>query len=118
MSEPATPPTSLLVACLCAAWCRVCESYQQEFAQLAQRYPQVRFRWVDVEDEAALVDDLDVETFPTLLIGRGEHLAFAGPVPPQLGSAERLISAALDGGGQPGTDPAAQALLRRLQAGG
>ena len=64
------------------------------------------------------MDDTLLADVDELVANCDEHLAFAGPVPPQLGSAERLISAALDGGGQPGTDPAAQALLRRLQAGG
>jgi hypothetical protein len=31
----------------------------------------VRWEWLDVEDREDLVDDVDVETFPTLLIGQG-----------------------------------------------
>lgn len=112
----------LLVACLCAAWCRVCDGYHDDFVQLRQQFPQLQFVWVDIEDDAELVDDLEVETFPTLLIGQGEHVAFFGPVLPQIGAAQRLIQAAVEdpamrasGAAPAGTAAAAQALLSRLR---
>ena len=102
-----------LVACLCAGWCRVCDSYHEVFAALRLQNPGYRFVWVDIEDDAELVGDLEVETFPTLLIGVGERLRFIGPVTPQLDTAQRL----LDADGQVvDASPAAQALLVRLQS--
>jgi thiol-disulfide isomerase/thioredoxin len=73
------------VACLCAAWCRTCESYQQVFEAACAELPQqgLRVRWIDIEDEAELIGDLDIETFPTLLIADDEHVRFAGPLTPQ-----------------------------------
>ncbi|MCH7345425.1 thioredoxin family protein [Pelomonas sp. CA6] len=113
LPEDTASADPLLVACLCAAWCRVCESYRAEFAELRRRHPETRFVWVDIEDDAELVDELEVETFPTLLIGQGERLRFIGPVAPQLAPAQRLIAAARESGPSP-ADPAAQALLHRL----
>jgi thioredoxin-like negative regulator of GroEL len=106
---------AILVACLCAAWCRVCEGYHETFAALREQHPGYRFVWVDIEDDAELVGDLDVETFPTLLVGEGQQLRFIGPVMPQLASAQRLL-AALEPTAAPPASPAAQALLARLQS--
>lgn len=79
------------VVCLCAAWCGTCREYEATFAQLQQALPQHRYRWIDIEDEADFVGDVDVETFPTLLVAWQGQVMFAGPVLPRLGDAQRLI---------------------------
>ena len=63
---------SLLVACLCAAWCTTCDAYRPLLAALAAARPALRFAWIDIEDDAdALGDDaLDIETFPTVMVLR------------------------------------------------
>jgi thioredoxin 1 len=81
------------VACLCAAWCDVCRQYRPAFEALAARHPDKRFVWVDVEDEADIVGDFDVDNFPTLLIQRGDAVAFFGTVLPDAGQAHRLVQA-------------------------
>lgn len=106
--------TTPLVACLCAGWCRVCDNYHEVFAQLRERHPGVRFVWVDIEDDEELVGDLEVETFPTLLVGEGSQLRFIGPVTPHLATAERLLASLTDTGSAKAS-PAALALLARLQ---
>ena len=108
------PANSPLVACLCAAWCQTCDGYNEVFAALGQANPGLRFIWIDIEDEAELVGDVDVETFPTLLIGIGGELRFIGPVTPQLGTAQRLLDSAL-ASSLAAPAPAALALLARLQ---
>ncbi len=80
-----------LVSCLCAEWCGTCREYRPGFEALAQKFPGVAFRWVDVEDEPALVGDLDVENFPTLVIQRGHDVLFFGPMLPMLHLLERLL---------------------------
>jgi thiol-disulfide isomerase/thioredoxin len=90
----APSPEPLLVACLCAAWCRLCNSYADTFAELARHHPAHRFVYVDVEDEAELVHAVDVENFPTLLIAAGDELRFLGVITPQPGTLERLLRAA------------------------
>ncbi|WP_211462572.1 thioredoxin family protein [Collimonas silvisoli] len=82
-----------VVACLCAAWCGSCREYFTSFTALAQRHPQVQFAWIDIEDQAELIGDLDVDDFPTLLIQRGNVVAFLGPVEMDLRLAERILLA-------------------------
>ncbi|KQV59609.1 thioredoxin family protein [Duganella sp. Root336D2] len=81
----------LVVTCLCAAWCGTCASYRAVFEELASRHPDKYFLWVDIEDHADLVGDLDVENFPTLLIQRREHVAFFGTMLPDPNVAHRLL---------------------------
>jgi thiol-disulfide isomerase/thioredoxin len=83
----------MIVACLCAAWCGTCASYRAVFEELASRHPDKYFLWVDIEDHADLVGDLDVENFPTLLIQRHENVAFFGTMLPDPKVAHRLIEA-------------------------
>ena len=87
------------VACLCAAWCGTCASYRADFDGLAARHPDKTFVWIDIEDQADVVGDLDVENFPTLLLQHGDTVAFFGTVVPDPQVAERLIvsQAALGG---------------------
>jgi thioredoxin len=107
------PP--LVVACLCAAWCSSCREYRATFDGVARTFTQVRFLWVDVEDDAALLDGVEVENFPTLLIGRGGAARFFGPLTPHAEVLSRLVRAHVS---QPGAaalpDPVLATLLARL----
>lgn len=86
-----TPDPSILVACLCAEWCGVCRDYRSAFEQVQSRFPQARFVWVDVEDQADLVDPIEVDNFPTLLIAVGDQPRFFGTMTPQAETLERLV---------------------------
>lgn len=89
--ENPTPPASVLVVCLCAEWCGVCRDYRNRFLQVQSNFPQVQFLWIDVEDDAELLDPLDVEDFPTVLLAVGDEPRFFGPLTPQAETLERLI---------------------------
>lgn len=91
------PATGLLVACLCAAWCRLCDSYRDVWSQTAARHPEHRFVFIDIEDDAEVVQAIDVENFPTLLVADGPHLRFLGVITPQPETLERMIRAAEQG---------------------
>ena len=80
-----------LVVCLCAEWCGVCRDYRSRFEQVRALFPQVRFVWVDVEDQSDLVDPVDVDDFPTVLIARGDEPVFFGTVRPQSDTLQRLV---------------------------
>lgn len=82
-----------VVACLCAAWCGTCATYRATFEHLAARHPDIHFVWIDIEDHADIVGDLDVDNFPTLLIQKADVIAFFGTVLPDEALAQRLISA-------------------------
>ncbi|MBC7664828.1 MAG: thioredoxin family protein [Caulobacter sp.] len=100
-----TPPSSepLLVACLCAQWCRTCDAYRDTLLHvrdaLQPTHPGVplRFAWVDIEDESELVGDLDIEDFPTILLARGDLVVFFGPLLPHAQTLDRLVRGALAG---------------------
>ena len=80
-----------IIACLCAAWCGTCGSYRAAFETLAARHPEKHFVWIDIEDQADVVGDLDVNNFPTLLIQRHDVVAFFGTVLPDPVQAERVL---------------------------
>ncbi|HYN58409.1 MAG TPA: thioredoxin domain-containing protein [Rubrivivax sp.] len=87
----------IYVACLCAAWCRLCDDYapvlEQVAGELAAAGVPLRWHWIDIEDEAVLVSDFDVETFPTIVIADAQHVRFAGPLTPQADTLRRLLRA-------------------------
>ena len=96
--SPAGAGRPLLVACLCAAWCGSCREYRATFDGLREGFAGAAdFLWVDVEDEADSLGDLDIEDFPTLLIADAGTTLFLGPVTPQAQTAERLVRSALAG---------------------
>jgi thioredoxin 1 len=97
-SNRPTELSPLLVACLCADWCGACREYKPLFDSLARKFPNVRFLWVDVEDEADLIDPIEVEDFPTILIAKGEKALFFGTVLPHLETLERLIQDKMSAG--------------------
>lgn len=55
------PQASLLVVCLCAQWCGVCRDYAASFDQVQSQFPQANFLWLDIEDEADLLHQLDIK---------------------------------------------------------
>ena len=85
--------TRFIVACLCAEWCSSCREYRDTFDRVAREFADVRFVWVDVEDQAALVDGIDVENFPTVLVASDQGLRFFGPLTPQPDVLSRLVRA-------------------------
>ena len=85
-----------VVACLCAAWCDVCRQFRPSFEALAQQHPDKHFLWIDIEDQADVVGDLDVENFPTLLLQKQDVVAFFGTVLPDARGVDRLLGAQLE----------------------
>ena len=115
MDEPGATP--LLVACLCAAWCRTCDEYRGVFEALRAEFgAQARFAWIDIEDDAALLGDVDVVDFPTLLIARGARACFFGPVLPHPQAARQLVQRARRAEMAPLAEDALDGLPARLQA--
>ena len=110
----------LMVACLCAQWCRTCDGYREVFDRvlMALDVADVQGMWVDVEDQADAMGAIDVENFPTLLIARDDEVLFFGPVTPHAQTLQRLIDAALKGGlslDRRSVDPAVLELPARLR---
>jgi thiol-disulfide isomerase/thioredoxin len=115
MSNTNTPqPEPLLVACLCAQWCGTCKDYAPLFEGLQAEFPQATFRWIDIEDESDLVDPIEVEDFPTLLIASGGKARFFGPVMPHVETIRRMIQAQQGQIGASRLPAEVQALARRI----
>ena len=68
---------------------------------------------------ADLLGDVDIETFPTLLVMAGAQVRFAGPLTPQPDTLRRLLRATLLEAGPdqrwPTATPEVQALVERLR---
>ena len=124
MESPAVPAASTSasvaspwwVVCLCAQWCGTCRDYRAVFDQLARAHPSVRFVWIDIEDDAEVAGDLDVETFPTLLLADGQVARFLGPLLPQAAVLSRLLESLQSRSGHLQVDALAQAVFDRVRA--
>ena len=94
---PRMTAPALHVACLCAAWCHLCKDYAPVFEQvcseLAASGMALQPHWIDIEDEAELVGDFDVETFPTIVVADAGGVRFAGALAPQPDTLRRLLRA-------------------------
>lgn len=107
------------VVCLCAQWCGVCREFRAAFDVWSRGRADLRVIWVDVEDEEAVVGDLDIETFPTVLIADGREARFFGPVLPQIGVLARMLESLQQMGANPSPllPEEVQALFRRVADG-
>jgi thioredoxin reductase (NADPH) len=83
---------ALLVACLCATWCKTCTEFRVTFDKLAAASSDAKFVWLDVEDDSALVGDIEIENFPTLAVFRGDKPVFYGVTMPQEGVVARTLA--------------------------
>ena len=104
------------VVCLCAAWCGVCREWLPPFTEQARAHPAMRFAWVDVEDEDETMGEVDIESFPTLLVARGDEVLFLAPIPPFGKQFTRLIERLqAQPRPDPGVPPDANPLFARLR---
>ncbi|MDB5890898.1 MAG: thioredoxin [Polaromonas sp.] len=105
MTEPTIVPAPPLAAsgrwvvCLCAAWCGLCTDYRRVFSGVATAQGKhdghlsaSRFAWLDIEDQAHWVGDLDIETFPTLLVADEQGVLFMGTLTPHAQTLARLLA--------------------------
>ena len=113
--EPPAEPRWLVV-CLCAEWCGTCRDYRGPMREVATEFSAHAFAWIDIEDEVELSGDIDIETFPTLLVLEGDQVLFYGPMLPGADGLRRLLRVLQENGPQPVTlDDEVLALVQRLQ---
>lgn len=112
MNDPRanTRGEALLVVCLCASWCYVCDDFRATLAGLARAHREVGFVWVDIEDDSELVGDVDIEDFPTLAVFRGDTPVFFGVTRSAEPVLARTLAALL------GTPPRALAVPEQIAA--
>ena len=85
--------TRVVVVSFCAAWCDTCSEFRRSYERLAQARPQITFVWLDIEDDAAIAGDIDIENFPTLAVYRGTDPLHFGVSLPHEGTVGRLVDA-------------------------
>lgn len=107
-------PPHLLVACLCAQWCGTCRDYRPLFDQLQTEFADAKFVWIDIEDEADLVDPVEVDDFPTLLVVADGQARFFGTLTPHIDTLRRILQTQLSAERAPSVAPEAQALAQRV----
>ncbi|BDT67390.1 hypothetical protein os1_15660 [Comamonadaceae bacterium OS-1] len=113
-TPPQAPEPRLWVACLCADWCGSCRDYQERFEQVGRGFAGAEFVWVDIEDQADLVDPIEVDNFPTLLVVVDGEARFFGSITPQMETLQRLVQAQLEAPGA-AASPEVTALVQRLR---
>jgi len=117
--------TTVHIACLCAAWCRLCDDYQvvlREQVLASQAWGlDVQWHWIDIEDQADLLGEFEVDTFPTLLIVDAQHVRFAGAITPQPHTLRQLLRVnvleATTSSHWPAAGRALQGLVQQLRSG-
>jgi thioredoxin reductase (NADPH) len=77
----ATGP-ALLVVALCAAWCGTCRAFRPVFERLAAAQSDSLFLWLDVDDDSAIVGEIEVDGFPWLAVFRSGLPVFFGLAEP------------------------------------
>ena len=116
MSDAITPNSARgerQVYCLCAEWCGVCREWRAAFDAQAAAHPGDRFAWIDVDAHEEVLDLVEIETFPVLLIAEQGKVVFFGPMEPSAGMLGRLLERAQAG---PSADGVAGRVLQSLQA--
>ena len=84
------------VFCLCAQWCGTCRDYRAGFDALAGQFSNTVFTWIDIEEQADLMGDTDIENFPTLLIKRKNLVLYFGVMLPHLSHLQRILKAFME----------------------
>jgi hypothetical protein len=97
------PDAAWTVVCLCAEWCGTCRDYRRAFEARTRERSDAAHVWLDIEDDADWLGDVDVETLPTLLVLHGERPMFFGPVLPHIDIVDRTLRALAQNG--PAGDP-------------
>jgi thioredoxin reductase (NADPH) len=109
--------SQLVVVSFCAAWCDTCNVFRAAYERIAAARPDTTFVWLDIEDDADVAGDVDVENFPTLAVYRRGTPVHFGVSLPHESTVLRLVDAlASSNHAMRGAPPAVTALPAQLTA--
>lgn len=80
-----------LIVGLCASWCNNCADWRRTVSLLAEKYREFCFVWLDIDEHADMVAEVDLETLPVLLVQDNDQVLFLGSVIPKKDVTERII---------------------------
>lgn len=81
-----------LIISLCADWCDNCDEWKSQFISLTLAEKQHKI-WLDIDDHADMIADIDTSILPVLVIYKTNKIAFCGAVRPDLVTVSTLIRA-------------------------
>ena len=55
----------------------------------------MRLAWIDIESSDPIFEEFDLDSLPTLLVGNGSEVVFAGPVLPRVEILHGLVARAM-----------------------
>lgn len=114
--HPRLAAQPLVVVAFCAQWCGTCRDFQPLLQRLATAHPDIVFSWADIEDDAGQVGDIEVDTFPTLVLARGGRALYFGATLPLEAVLIRLLQTLVQAGhAQPGIAAEVNAFAATLQ---
>ncbi|BBP46187.1 thioredoxin [Thiosulfatimonas sediminis] len=62
-----------------AEWCGPCKQFAPTFTEIAEKYPEIKFCKVNVEEEEQLAAMFQVRSIPTLVFMREKVVVFSNP---------------------------------------
>lgn len=113
--HPRLTDDPLVVIAFCADWCGTCREFRPVLEHIAAAHPDMLFAWADIEDDADIVGDIDVDNFPTLAIFKdGRTLHFGVSLPLEQVVTRLLQSVARSGSAAPAAPAAVSELASRI----
>ena len=82
-------PGAIKILVVCADWCSVCRDYRATLSDL----PEFDIKWIDINDFESLTEEIEIETFPTVIIFNEVDVLFLGAVEPNINALTSLLSA-------------------------
>lgn len=55
----------------------------------------MRLAWIDIDEDGHIFEEVDLEGLPTLLIGNGSEVLFAGPMVPRTEILRGMVARAM-----------------------
>ncbi len=74
----------------CAEWCGSCREFKEHFNSINR--DELSKVWLDIEDDASLIDEIDIDNLPTILAVSGDgHTYYFGEIPPNKTFLEKIL---------------------------
>ena len=103
--HPRLGTAALVVVAFCADWCGTCREFRPVLERIAAAHPDWLFAWADIEDDADLVGDIDVDNFPTLAVFRNGVAVHFGVSLPLDQIVTRMLQSVAEAEGRPAAVP-------------